>query len=289
MKLVVLREGGSRMEVQLSKFLTSIGRDANSDVKICHPSVSRRHCIIRTTEHNVYMEVLSSSGALVNGALVRQGQTVDMRQGDKIAFRSNAIQLPTIVVDKTRIIRQQTLVADLDSELRRVIEAETEEPAQRRSRSRSVIRQQQQSSSSSSSPEVTSTLDAIVDAVTCSICMELVHNAVSPCQCLHAFCGGCLSAWVFRRGTPRVNCPKCRTSMRSVSANHVAASISAELEKVRPDDAKTPEDKTVSDQANRFAGKKVFHLADMFLAEYGSHSRNWRRRRLRNNHPSPTQ
>ncbi|CAG0919926.1 unnamed protein product [Notodromas monacha] len=182
------------------------------------------------------------------------------------------------------------MMGDLDLlEMKRVMSTEAtsaeEETQLKRSRSRSVIRHQHQHfpAADDSNVIISSTLDAILDAVTCSICMELVHNAVSPCQCLHAFCGGCLSSWIFRQGTPRVNCPKCRTNMRSVSVNHLACSVSAELEKVRPEDAKAPKDKILLDQANRFSGKKMFHLAEMFNAEYGSRTaRGGRRRRVRN-------
>ena len=48
--------------------------------------------------------------------------------------------------------------------------------------------------------------------LTCPICREILHDAISVLPCLHTFCAGCYSQWHDREAT----CPDCRGAATKV-------------------------------------------------------------------------
>ncbi len=119
---------------------------------------------------------------------------------------------------------------DMDSELQRVMTPEPQEPSSSASNppdaqgaendeQNSAAEEQASDGPAQETPEARlSALETfvgqVVEVYTCSICMELAYEPVTSTQCLHVFCGGCLSRWMFRTSGSRTDCPKCRTPIK---------------------------------------------------------------------------
>lgn len=44
----------------------------------------------------------------------------------------------------------------------------------------------------------------------CPICLELMHNPMTTIDCLHSFCGDCLSRVIYMNSNINKSCPTCR-------------------------------------------------------------------------------
>ncbi|HYZ46637.1 MAG TPA: DUF3662 and FHA domain-containing protein [Actinomycetota bacterium] len=84
-KLVVLdREGKPKEEISIARGPVTIGRQSTSDVVLSDPNVSRRHAELRREgDHWVLVDLGSTNGSLVNGALTREHK---LSHGDRLAF-----------------------------------------------------------------------------------------------------------------------------------------------------------------------------------------------------------
>lgn len=89
--------------------------------------------------------------------------------------------------------------------------------------------------------------------LTCSICTELLYQPLTLLDCLHTFCGACLTDWFSWQanaaenaptppapGTPVFTCPSCRATVRDTRHNATVASLldmilTAHPEKMKPD------------------------------------------------------
>ncbi|ROW12309.1 hypothetical protein VMCG_00287 [Cytospora schulzeri] len=89
--------------------------------------------------------------------------------------------------------------------------------------------------------------------LTCSICTELLYHPLTLLDCLHTFCGACLTDWFSWQanaaenaptppapGTPVFTCPSCRATVRDTRHNATVASLLdmilvAHPEKMKPD------------------------------------------------------
>lgn len=93
---VVIIEGYARgMEYPLTKAYSVIGRDADAEVPLKDPMVSRRHVAILYHEGGFVLKDLeSTNGTLMNGTVIQQ---MDLRHRDK--FRIGGTTLQFILVD----------------------------------------------------------------------------------------------------------------------------------------------------------------------------------------------
>ena len=63
------------------------------------------------------------------------------------------------------------------------------------------------------------------DHISCSVCQDILHNAVSLQPCLHSFCAGCVCGWLKQKK----ECPQCRCcpAVSSVSSHPPSVNRSA--------------------------------------------------------------
>ena len=64
-------------------------------------------------------------------------------------------------------------------------------------------------------------LDKIGEEMHCCICLEIIYECVTGLDCLHSFCGGCLSEWLKKSK----DCPHCRTPFTAIKKNPVINNI----------------------------------------------------------------
>ena len=77
----VLPDGG---EVELDGDL-SIGRSAENDVSLAHPTVSRHHAVVRRHDRRWFIEDRGSrNGTFVNGARLQPGVPVLLHHADRV-------------------------------------------------------------------------------------------------------------------------------------------------------------------------------------------------------------
>ncbi len=82
-RLVALAGPLSGTVIDLAEAETSLGRAADNDICVPHPSVSRHHCVIRQHDDRYQVADLSSRyGIYVNGIPVKEKT---LRDGDRIA------------------------------------------------------------------------------------------------------------------------------------------------------------------------------------------------------------
>jgi len=67
--------------------------------------------------------------------------------------------------------------------------------------------------------------------LTCTICSEIFHEAVSVQPCLHSFCAGCYSEWMDQSN----ECPICRLKVDRISKNHMLNNLIEVYLKNNPD------------------------------------------------------
>lgn len=166
---------------------------------------------------------------------------------------------------------------DIDSELQRVMtptpptqesdSSTTANPTPPSTASTSEGAQASDSpSEGTSSPEDTAArlsvlenfVEQVVELYTCSICMELAYDPVTSNQCLHVFCGGCLSRWMFRTSGSRTDCPKCRTQIEVVMPNREWTTMYSNVVKIRPASDRNDEERARMDEVNSFRGQRRF-------------------------------
>lgn len=75
---------------------------------------------------------------------------------------------------------------------------------------------------------------AISEELHCGICLELIHNCVTLTNCLHNYCGGCISEWLKKK-----NCPLCKAPItiakKNAQLNNIVKSLlNSEPSKQRP-------------------------------------------------------
>lgn len=80
-KLLVQESAGVR-EFELSKEETTIGRGKANLLRLSHPSISNRHCVVRRTDSGFEVEDLNSSnGVLLNAKRIQNGT---LKDGDRM-------------------------------------------------------------------------------------------------------------------------------------------------------------------------------------------------------------
>lgn len=82
MAKLLVQEGASIREIELLELETTIGRGKANLLRLVHPSISNRHCVIRRTPAGYEVEDLgSSNGVLFNGKRVA---AASLRPGDRM-------------------------------------------------------------------------------------------------------------------------------------------------------------------------------------------------------------
>ncbi|PHH71754.1 hypothetical protein CDD80_5014 [Ophiocordyceps camponoti-rufipedis] len=81
--------------------------------------------------------------------------------------------------------------------------------------------------------------------LTCSICTELLYQPLTLLDCLHTFCGACLTEWFsFQAATAsRFTCPACRSAVRDSRHNATVVTLLDMLVAAHPSKARSDEDK----------------------------------------------
>ncbi|KAK7733941.1 hypothetical protein SLS53_008093 [Cytospora paraplurivora] len=113
--------------------------------------------------------------------------------------------------------------------------------------------------------------------LTCSICTELLYHPLTLLDCLHTFCGACLTDWFNWQataaenapippapGTPIFTCPSCRASVRDTRHNATVVSLLDMVLAAHPEKTK-PEAEKEEMNAKYRPGDKV--LRDLNLPE----------------------
>ncbi len=63
--------------------------------------------------------------------------------------------------------------------------------------------------------------DNMEDLMTCSICIDIMHDCISLQPCLHTYCAGCCSEWMAKSK----ECPICKKEVERISKNHIVNNI----------------------------------------------------------------
>jgi hypothetical protein len=74
----------------------------------------------------------------------------------------------------------------------------------------------------------------ISEELKCGICLELIHNCVTLTDCLHNFCGGCISDWLKNKTCPLCKAPITKAKKNSQLNNIVKALLSSHKTLGRP-------------------------------------------------------
>ncbi len=112
-KLVIKKDGALIDEFEINQDRVSIGRDAQSDLQLNDPSVSRNHATIRKIYTDLYIEDQgSTNGTNLNGCNVTKHV---LKPGDHLAIGSFAIDVVREAqeeeddLDKTVVIQPDTV------------------------------------------------------------------------------------------------------------------------------------------------------------------------------------
>ncbi|WP_260294775.1 FHA domain-containing protein [Sedimenticola hydrogenitrophicus] len=116
-KLVIKKDDALVDEVPIDKQIVTIGRDAESDLQLNDPSVSRHHATIRRIYTDLYIEDLgSTNGTQLNGRAVTKHV---LKPGDQLVIGSFLLDMLDDVpegaadedLDKTVVLQPQAVAA----------------------------------------------------------------------------------------------------------------------------------------------------------------------------------
>ncbi|MCW8944780.1 MAG: FHA domain-containing protein [Sedimenticola sp.] len=113
-KLVINKDGVLVDEVSIDKQIVTIGRDADSDVQLNDPSVSRNHASIRRIYTDLYIEDLgSTNGTQLNGRSITKHV---LKAGDRLIIGTYQVDLQSEIeeeddLDKTVVIQPSAVAA----------------------------------------------------------------------------------------------------------------------------------------------------------------------------------
>ncbi|KAF3777324.1 E3 ubiquitin-protein ligase [Nymphaea thermarum] len=88
-----------------------------------------------------------------------------------------------------------------------------------------------------------------IELVKCSICLNLLHDAVTVAPCLHNFCNGCFSEWMTRslgKSQPLL-CPYCRAKIYCGGRNHFLRNLEEVIQESNPSLKRSSEELTTLD------------------------------------------
>ncbi|MBN1105019.1 MAG: PAS domain S-box protein [Deltaproteobacteria bacterium] len=98
---------------EIEKDSLSIGRTADNDVQIQHPSVSRHHARITRQGDRFFIEDLKSqNGTKVNGLLVTPGEPLEIRDGSLISIADILFSLEEPYADEGMVTRYSISLTD---------------------------------------------------------------------------------------------------------------------------------------------------------------------------------
>jgi DNA-binding NtrC family response regulator len=102
-QLLVLWEGGTAQHELQEHATIVLGRAAECDVQIEHPSVSRRHATLHVGRGYALEDHGSANGTRVDGRVIPQGKRVPVSSGQHIEIGSTTLVLPALVVSPVAI------------------------------------------------------------------------------------------------------------------------------------------------------------------------------------------
>jgi hypothetical protein len=94
---------------------------------------------------------------------------------------------------------------------------------------------------------------AQLENLTCPVCQGIFYEPICITECMHSFCGSCLSAWHFDE--KKTTCPQCRLEFDASTAkpNHLLNNIIDTFLKANPEqDPRSEEEKEELKKKNRF-------------------------------------
>lgn len=200
-------------DIWLKSEVTVVGRSEH----ITDPRVSSEHFLIRRIapaeaegKPRYELEDQSLNGTLVNRKLIKRA-SVPLRHMDLVEL------LPREKVGVAAAIH--FLFHDLRA-------GEAEEPPAKRQRTEP-------------GDDTMRPWDAVLDAVQCAICQEVMYKATTVSPCNHRFCSSCLGGWLRRPHRPP--CPVCRVPVRGCARDHTMDNVISALLKANPECVRPPE------------------------------------------------
>lgn len=103
-------------------------------------------------------------------------------------------------------------------------------------------------------------IEAIRAELKCSVCLELIHDAVSIKACLHSFCEACISQQI----STNKCCPLCKVhvnSHRDFETNQTLRNLVAIVDKSNPQPSDDKMAKPNFDNEEHKHASKVFHCS----------------------------
>lgn len=82
----------------------------------------------------------------------------------------------------------------------------------------------------------------------CNVCLDLLWETTTILECLHSFCGGCLSQWILKSK----ECPQCRAQIGTVKKNPLINNIVSSFLDLNPDQKRTTKEYNTLSQLNTF-------------------------------------
>lgn len=157
--------------------------------------LSAKHCelIVDPVTLRVELRDTSTNGTFVNGVRVTKNEKVKLQNGDKVSLTRPTAAAETAGSDSSGSAPAEASIAAngrADFMLQR-LKCET-------------------------------TKADMVAELTCSICRSVFHRPCSVLPCMHVFCAGCISGWLWHQQRERIHhtCPECREHITDVRPTH---------------------------------------------------------------------
>ncbi|XP_033126726.1 E3 ubiquitin-protein ligase CHFR-like [Anneissia japonica] len=103
-------------------------------------------------------------------------------------------------------------------------------------------------------PSVVNQRDDMEETLLCSICYEILHNAVSLQPCMHTFCAACYSSWMIHSK----DCPSCRVKVNRISYNHIVKNLVEVYLKKHPHKQRSEEEIKELDAKNQLTNDMLY-------------------------------
>eukprot|EP00730_Choanoeca_flexa_P005643 TRINITY_DN11991_c1_g1_i1.p1 TRINITY_DN11991_c1_g1~~TRINITY_DN11991_c1_g1_i1.p1 ORF type:complete len:692 (+),score=144.81 TRINITY_DN11991_c1_g1_i1:255-2330(+) len=235
-----------------------IGRAADADLSLPNNAyVSSTHCVIeRQDDNTVKLTDKSTNGVWLNGERLLKNNPVPVQHGDELKLTSVKPGKDHCLVIALQLLGHAK---------RAVAQDEAVTPLSKRSKkdkdasSTTAVPDKMdltQADKDDKDDKQDKDLDGVDDTeaeLTCAICREILHDAVSLLPCLHTFCAGCFSQWHERDAT----CPDCRVKVTKVQRNHTIRNLAEAYLRKHPD-KKRPDDELADlDRLNKFTRDQV--------------------------------
>lgn len=186
----------SQDNISLTHRNSVIGKSQQASVRIDDPRISDFHCtIFYEDDGSSYLIDTSKGGTYLGKVPVCPGKKINLEIGDKVFL------LDPVKINPLDNIGFIFSVIPNEINKLKIGRFEIDEPKQK-----------------PSSPKVKKVeSQEFLDELQCTICMDYLHQCVSILPCMHNYCGGCLSDWIYKEH--KKICPNCRAKIDEVKIN----------------------------------------------------------------------